>query len=520
MNKIRKLDQIMSLIFVCVTFYFGTTSFLFAHQPPSAPSICIGMFSSCSPAARSTCFSDSSFVPECGAIMNGPGLCSGTNFYQYRHTSFGHLHQYGCIDTGGCSTSEYADGFGACVADTQLDLVRTLGDPEGSCPRGNPIHASTGNNFETEIDYSLSNGGLNFIRYYNSLSQNDVDLGIKWTASYFQNLSVNFFFVTVNQADGGIEKFSCTANTFQNIGPCTSSSDAIIQLEKTNSGYSLTTKNNQIEEYDPTGKLLSITSTTNGIQNLAYNSTTNLLESVTDQFGQSLSFAYDVNNRLETVTDPDNNVYSYSYDSNNNLEIVTYPDNTPLNTNDNPTRTYHYEDTNLPNHLTGITDENSNRYVTWGYDTQGRAMFSEHNGGADRTDFTYNSNGTTTVTDSLGASNTYSYEMSVGIPRTITITGGQCGSGCSGEGQAQTYDVNGFLASRTDFEGNVTTFINNSRGLQTSRTEAVGTLEERTITTEWHPDYRLPTKITEPGKETEFIYDTQGRLLTRTEREI
>jgi YD repeat-containing protein len=78
-----------------------------------------------------------------------------------------------------------------------------------------------------------------------------------------------------------------------------------------------------------------------------------------------------------------------------------------------------------------------------------------------------------------------------------------------------TYDANGFVASRTDFNDIVTTFVNDSRGLQTSRTEAVGTPEERTITTEWHPTFRLPIRITEPGKITTFTYDAQGRLLER-----
>ena len=60
------------------------------------------------------------------------------------------------------------------------------------------------------------------------------------------------------------------------------------------------------------------------------------------------------------------------------------------------------------------------------------------------------------------------------------------GDVCAGGGarmSSTTYDANGFIASRTDANGNVTTTVNNDRGLQESRTEAVGTPEERTITT-------------------------------------
>ncbi len=88
---------------------------------------------------------------------------------------------------------------------------------------------------------------------------------------------------------------------------------------------------------------------------------------------------------------------------------------------------------------------------------------------------------------------------------------------CTGISQATTYDSNGHPASRTDFNGNVTTYDYDDRGLEISRTEAVGTRVERTIRTEWHADFRQPERITEPGRETTFTYETEGRLRTRTE---
>ena len=100
--------------------------------------------------------------------------------------------------------------------------------------------------------------------------------------------------------------------------------------------------------------------------------------------------------------------------------------------------------------------------------------------------------------------------------KTSQVDGDQCVS-CGGTTQNTTYDANGFIASRTDFNGNQTTYINNARGLQTSRTEAVGIAIERTITTEWHATFRIPIKITEPGKITTLTYDALGRLLERNE---
>ena len=40
--------------------------------------------------------------------------------------------------------------------------------------------------------------------------------------------------------------------------------------------------------------------------------------------------------------------------------------------------------------------------------------------------------------------------------------------------------------------------------------------QERTITTDWYPTYHLPVKITEPGRETTFIYDGNGNLLAKS----
>lgn len=406
---------------------------------------------------------------------------------------------------------------GACE---DADQQKSLGNAQQCMLKGNPVNPATGNKLSSQIDIS-STTSLSFTRYYNSMGVTSYDMGRGWSATYFQRLigpdpSIAGI-VKLYEEDGRGIEFNCPANQ----GVCAIDPDITLGLEKTAIGYTLITEQDVVEQYALSGKLLSITPRSGETQTLSYNASTDLLETVTDSYGKTLSFTYETNSdRLLTVTDPDGELYSYSYDTTNNLSSVTFPDDTPGNTNDNPSKQYQYTDTNFPNHLTDVIDENGNTFASFGYDTQGRAIFTEHDNGTERIDLIYNANGTTTVTDSLGAANTYTYDIMFGVPRTSAVSGQQCGSGCSGEGQNQTYDSNGFLASRTDFEGNLTTFINNTRGLQESRTEAVGATEARTITTEWHPTFRLPTKITEPGKETIFTYDSQGRQLSRTEREI
>jgi YD repeat-containing protein len=99
------------------------------------------------------------------------------------------------------------------------------------------------------------------------------------------------------------------------------------------------------------------------------------------------------------VTDPAGGTISYGYDSNNNLTSVTYQDGS--------TRTYQYELPGFPNHLTGVTDENSGRYSTFGYDSNGLAVSSQESGGANAVTVTYGT-GTATVTDGIGGTKAYS----------------------------------------------------------------------------------------------------------------
>ncbi|MFP3387113.1 hypothetical protein, partial [Tritonibacter sp. SIMBA_163] len=64
-------------------------------------------------------------------------------------------------------------------------------------------------------------------------------------------------------------------------------------------------------------------------------------------------------------------------------------------------RTYHYENLDFPQHLTGITAEDGRRYSTFTYDTIGRVISSQHAGGADGVTLAYSPNGGAVVTDAL-----------------------------------------------------------------------------------------------------------------------
>ncbi|WP_256661049.1 RHS repeat protein [Pseudomonas sp. DY-1] len=178
-------------------------------------------------------------------------------------------------------------------------------------------------------------------------------------------------------------------------------------------------------------------------------------------------------------------------------------------------RIYHYEDPRDSKLLTGITDERGTRYATWAYDDQGRAISSEHTGGADKVLISYNTDGSSTVTNALGQKTTYRFQVIQGVKRIVAIEG-EPSPNCPNSNSTFTYDARGLLKTKTDNRGLLTTYEYDARGLEISRTEAVGTPQARTITTDWHPTLFLPVTVTEPNRITTYEYDAQGRRTGQT----
>jgi len=85
-----------------------------------------------------------------------------------------------------------------------------------------------------------------------------------------------------------------------------------------------------------------------------------------------------------------------------------------------------------------------------------------------------------------------------------------------------SYDANGNVASRTDFNGHRTNYSYDlTRNLEISRTEGLtstgaSTPETRTMTTAWHATFRLPVTSAVPGRETNWVYDSHGNISQKT----
>lgn len=405
------------------------------------------------------------------------------------------------------------------------------------CPTaGNPINAISGNKYQKELDY-LGTGPfpLIFERHYNSRKFiTPGRMGLKWRHTYEKSVQV------LNVAGNAVARVYrpngriLTHRWDTTVGAWQADLDVVEELQEltdqqgSRTGWRYTTGNNWIEEYDAQGRLITISNDQGLTQTLAYN-VDELLESVTGPLRQTISLAYEKSSsdgsyRLVTITDPAGTQYDYQYDVEGHLIGLAFPGDTPNDATDNPKRVYHYENSAFPNALTGITDENGDRFASWSYDVQGRAITSEHAGGVEKFSISYihvkdSADPQVTVTNALGKQTTYHFTTIHGV-RKVTQVEGHSTASCAGANKAYTYDANGFLASKTNWNGTVTSYTRDNRGLELSRIEATGTPETRTITTEWHSQYRLPLTITEPDKVIDFTYDAKGQLLSRQERSV
>ena len=300
---------------------------------------------------------------------------------------------------------------------------------------------------------------------------------------------------TVTRPNGGAIVFELIGgNWVAELNPTAS-------LEQVGSNWVFTDQNDTKETYNSSGRLSSIQYRNGRTETLTYNATTGYLTQVTGQFGHKLTFSYQADGHLAEVQSGSTST-EFRYYSNGTLKDVEYPFN--------KYETYVYEDPDLPYHLTGIIDENSDRYSTWAYDDAGRAVSSEHGSGTELVEFEYNSDGTTTLTLGGGASRTYDFSVQQGNQKIEQVTGDVCSTCPGGSIASRTYDTNGYLYDATDWNGNVTQTSRDSEGRTTQLVEAYGTSDARTTNTTWHSTYRLPTQVSTAKNDTNYVYDANG----------
>lgn len=386
-----------------------------------------------------------------------------------------------------------------------------------------------------------------------------------WTHNYFKGLNVLAAQISLILSNAQSFIFKSVSGIWQPDADVKYTLTELKDAGGARTGWKVTTPDDTVETYSAIGDLLTITDRSGMGQTLAYSTCTTvsptcptptpdpdapfdgLLTKVTDSFGRRLNFTYNqmgqmVKVSLSSLSNPmlESNTTQYSYDSNGNLKTVTYPDNS--------TKTYHYggdagEAGNVSatpdigvtytHALTGITDENNVRFATYKYDGSGKAVSTEHAGVVEKYGLTYlpddpNTTGVidpvTHITDPLNSVRSTHFKTVLGVLKP-TGTDQPGGSGCSAASSAITYDANGNVESRTDYNGHKACYAYDlTRNLETKRVEGLASVADcpsvladgavlpanaRKTSTAWHPDWRLPVKVAEPKKLTTYVYNGQ-----------
>ncbi len=177
--------------------------------------------------------------------------------------------------------------------------------------------------------------------------------------------------------DGQQVSFSSSSGIF------TPDSDVDLKLTRSGSTWTLTDQNDTSEIYFTSGSegvLQSITQRNGYTQALTYSH--GQIAFVSDSYARTLTLGYS-SGLLSTVSTPEfTSGLTFSYVAfisagTHLLSTVTYATSPATH------QTYLYENANYPYALTGITDENGNRYATWGYDNNGRGILSQLAGGSE-----------------------------------------------------------------------------------------------------------------------------------------
>ena len=364
-----------------------------------------------------------------------------------------------------------------------------------TCLAGNPVDFSTGYKIESVTDYKDS-GDFPLIVQRDYSSHRSADGGywnFSFTAGGVKRLEFPTYLtypepdnipVIVRSVDNTILSFTTTDNQTYQAQP-----DVISRLEQTATGWTYVDTDDRTHRFDVFGQLVSITQR-GGLSHF-YQVYGNMM-TVRNDFGHQLQVHY-ASDSVSKVVLPDGSEISYEYDADGLIQRAIYSDGSE--------EVYHYE--GEMGQLTGITNELGVRYASFEY-TGSRATASEHAGGVNRFEFEYTQIGlqqASIVTNPLGKSTAYSFNELNGALKLDTIN--RRSSEYSPQSSMRYfYDDKGFVKQIIGFNRRYTNLENNNRGLVTSREQ-----DQRLVSTQWHPDFRLPEVITTPRTEIRYTFD-------------
>ncbi|MCA1817983.1 MAG: DUF6531 domain-containing protein, partial [Acidobacteria bacterium] len=398
------------------------------------------------------------------------------------------------------------------------------GRPPCNSRVGEPVNVTNGNVYLDQADYRLPGAGspLEISRSYNSDRASRAGLfGRGWTTALDESIdTLSPSLLRLNLPDGRTVLFDDAGGVFLPR----ESSNLHARVTRDPSGAStLTTLGESVQRFDPSGRLTSTADRYGNLTVLTYDADGGLA-SVTDPFGRRLSAESDGARRVVALSDSLGMVATYSYGANGELLAVNYPDGSGFRF------AYTPSPAGAPL-LTGVTDALGENVEAHAYDSRGRAVSSERDGGVERTTLDYVSDTETDATDERGHTTKFFFDRTRGR-NVVTRVEGACACGGS---QAQTweydaaarptsttnalgrrtdyaYDADGNLLGATDALGR-TSYTYNARGQVLTATDRLGATTANT----YDADGKLISRRDALGNTTTFTYDARSLLTGSTD---
>jgi RHS repeat-associated protein/uncharacterized repeat protein (TIGR01451 family) len=229
--------------------------------------------------------------------------------------------------------------------------------------------------------------------------------------------------------------------------------------------------------YDGSGRLVGLYHSSGQSVQIVYNGA-GLISSASDSSGGQTTYSYDpTGHYLTAVTSPDGRAVRYTYDTSTGtptsgaLLSVAYPDGS---------------------------------HDLFTYDSQGRLSSTAHDGGAEKTTWTYGPGGLVSITDADGNTRQFFFDGRA-LVKTVDPLG-----------NATSYGLDGRLnlTAVTNALGQVTSNTYDSHGYLTSSTDPAGGTVAYSYTA--GPLEQMATVVDANGNTTSYSYDGRGNLLAIT----
>jgi YD repeat-containing protein len=403
-------------------------------------------------------------------------------------------------------TYQICDGLGGCSnANVVLNVLANDGAENAgitACNKsvGGPVNVTNGNMYLQQADYVLPGIGpaINVDRTYNSVSQSIGLFGKGWSTVYDESIKVyNSTYVRWFRADGQATNFMRASGS----GPFAAvEGDFFGSLTQAGDGsFTVTFADGSLHRFNSAGKLAALVDRNNNQTALTY-STASRLTSITDPFGRVLTATTNTNGRVTLLKDALANVATYTYGASNELLAVTYPDNSAFH--------FAYTTSNGNLVLGTVTDALGNIVETHLYDSAGRAVSSEKQGGVERYTLSFVSSTETDATDASGHVTRYFFDGSKGR-NLVTSVEGLCSCGGGSQTQSWIYDGDLNVASHTNALGQTVSYTYDGNGNQLTGTSILGT-----STFTYNQFSEVLTATDAMGGVTINTYDGSGKLLS------